>query len=60
VGEEEPRDPFSPLMNAAVQMHEMVLQFVQAGFTRREAIHIMLQSLKNSGCDDDEDEDLIG
>jgi hypothetical protein len=56
---DEPRDPFSPLMNAAVQMHEMVLQFVQAGFTRKEAIHIMLTSLKNTDCDDDDDEDPI-
>ena len=59
--EGEPRDPFSPLMNAAVQMHEMVVQFVAAGFTRKEAIHIMLESLRGAnGCDDDDDEDLIG
>jgi len=57
VGDEEPRDPFSPLMNAAVQMHEMVVQFVQAGFTRQEAIHIMLESLKNAR-DEDDDGDL--
>jgi hypothetical protein len=37
-------------------MHEMVMQFVQAGFTRKEAIHIMLESLKNANANDDDDD----
>ena len=50
----DPKDPFSPLLNAAVQMHEMVMQLVEAGFTRSEAIQIMLEMFRNASGDDDD------
>jgi hypothetical protein len=36
-----PEDPISPLAEAAVSMHEIVLVYVQAGFSRAEAIQIV-------------------
>ena len=42
---------FSPLMQAASAMHELVMEFIKAGFTRQEAIQIMLSLMANSGGD---------
>lgn len=35
-------DPLMPLAEAAVQMHELVLIYEEAGFTRAESIQIVL------------------
>lgn len=44
MGEEE-NDPFTPLAGAAVAMHEMVSSLTNAGFTRSEAIQILIAML---------------
>jgi len=46
-------DIFTPLMQAAVGMHELVLEFQKAGFSRDEAIHIVLEMVKNTAAGDD-------
>jgi hypothetical protein len=35
-------DPLTPLAEAAVQMHELVLIYERAGFTRAESIQIVV------------------
>lgn len=41
-------DPFTPLGEAAVQMHELVLEYQRAGFSRVESVHIVVELLKNA------------
>lgn len=35
-------DPFTPMAAAASQMHEMFLAYVEAGFTRDEALRLII------------------
>lgn len=37
---EGPRDPFSTLAEAAVQIHEMYLSYLRAGFTEGQALYL--------------------
>ena len=37
-----PIDPISPLGEGAIQMHELVLEYQHAGFSREEALRIVL------------------
>lgn len=39
----------SPLKLAAGQLHEMYMEFRQAGFTRREALTLVSSVLNNGG-----------
>lgn len=44
----EPRDdnPVSPLLDAAITLHEMYVTFQKAGFSRTEALAIVIASVK--------------
>jgi hypothetical protein len=44
-----PTDPSTPLAVAAVTMHETVTELQAAGFTREEAIHMVLEMARNAG-----------
>lgn len=46
---EDKIDIFTPLMQAATQLHELVVEFESAGFSRAEAIQIVLEMMKNTG-----------
>lgn len=39
----------SPVLEAAMALHEMFLIFVQAGFTEFQALYLVSETLKNSG-----------
>jgi hypothetical protein len=41
----EPRDPFTELMSAAVSMHEMYVTWVTAGFTEEQAFKLTQTAL---------------
>ena len=41
-------DPSTPLRDAAVVMHEMLLAYVDAGFTREEAMRLILQHVQKA------------
>jgi hypothetical protein len=40
------KDPFSPILEAAIQMHELVSAYETAGFTRDESIRIVIELCK--------------
>ena len=42
---EYPESPLSELAAGAVQMHEMLTSYVAAGFTRAEALQIIISML---------------
>jgi hypothetical protein len=44
-GQELPGDPLSALAAAAAQMHELFLAWVGAGFTRAEALQMIIAVL---------------
>lgn len=37
----EPIDPIGPLAAMATQLHELLVAYVEAGFTRAEALHLV-------------------
>lgn len=39
-------DPISLLMEAAIQLHELYLSFVGAGFTESQALTLVAQTLR--------------
>lgn len=39
----------SPILDAAIAMHEMFLTFVKAGFTENQALFLVADVLRNSG-----------
>lgn len=39
----------SPILNAAVALHEMFTTFMQAGFTENQALILVADVLRNSG-----------
>jgi len=43
---------FTPLMEAANSMHELVTEFQKAGFSRQEAIYMVLEIFKNASGGD--------
>lgn len=43
-----PRNPFGEMAAAAVQLHELFSSFVAAGFTRAEALEIMIRMATSS------------
>ena len=42
----------TPLAEGAAQMHELVLEYERAGFTRAESLHIVIELVKNAGNHD--------
>ena len=44
-GAAAPQEPFTPLTEAAVSMHEMLLAYMRAGFTRMEAFDLVKSAL---------------
>ena len=44
----EPKDPFGALADGAVAMHEIYTEYVKAGFTRAEALKIVIAMLTNA------------
>lgn len=38
-------DPFTAIQSAAIQMHELLLAYVAAGFTREEAFDLVKTAL---------------
>lgn len=49
------KEPMTPLGESAVQMHELMLEYERAGFTRAEAVHIVLELLKNAANNPNKD-----
>lgn len=47
--DEEKLDIFTPLMQAASQLHELVVEFEKAGFSRAESIQIVIEMMKSAG-----------
>jgi hypothetical protein len=41
----EPRDPFTYLVSVGIELHEMLLALVDAGFTRKEALFLVGQAV---------------
>ena len=44
-----PEDPITNLAQAAAQMHELFLAYVNAGFTEAQALYLIGQILGNAG-----------
>jgi hypothetical protein len=42
-----PEDPVSELLSAAIAVHEMYTTFQAAGFTKKEALYLVGQSLQS-------------
>ena len=40
-----PNDPIQPLREMAVQMHELFLEYIHAGFNRKEALYLIGQQI---------------
>jgi hypothetical protein len=43
-----PRDPFSELTAAAMSVHELFITYVDVGFTREEALRLIIAMIQNS------------
>lgn len=39
---EGPKDPIGPMAEGAISVHELFKAYIQAGFTRREALEIVI------------------
>lgn len=44
-----PDNPFGPLLDAAISMHQMYVNFVEAGFTEQQALYLVSQTLRPNG-----------
>ena len=44
----DPKDPITLLQASAAQMHELFIAFVDAGFTREEALMLLIASLQGA------------
>lgn len=40
----------SPTLHAAIALHEMFTTLMQAGFTEKQALHIVSEAVKNLGA----------
>lgn len=43
---DEPKNPISALLEAAISMHELYVSFVAAGFTESQALTLVAQTLR--------------
>jgi len=46
-----PKDPMTELVGAAISCHEMYSAFQAAGFTKKEALYLVAQTLKSEPQD---------
>ena len=46
-----PDEPLNPVLEGAVQMHEMFLALVEAGFTEDQAVKVLVHWVRVNGQD---------
>lgn len=46
-----PKDPFGELAQAAIQIHELFVSFISAGFTEEQALRLTIAMLPRTGSE---------